>query len=67
MSLNALTTINQYYENGEITLEEKKNLEMKEKARHCLSLRTVQRDLAYLERKGWVEENNKNILFQKLS
>lgn len=59
ISFNALITINQYYENGEITLEEKNNLEKKEKAKHSLSLRTIQRDLTYLEKKGWIEESNK--------
>jgi hypothetical protein len=58
-SHNALKRIDEKYESGDITRQERDNLRKNVKIKHSISLRTVQRDLRYFVEEGWVEEINK--------
>lgn len=64
-SHNALKSINEKYENGDITRKEKEDLVRKAKRKQSINLRTVQRDLLYFEKMGWVKEHKKKYLISE--
>lgn len=58
-SHNALKSINEKYENGDITGQQRDDLMRKEKGKQSVNLRTVQRDLLYFVKMEWIKEVKK--------
>jgi hypothetical protein len=58
-SHNLMISINKQYENGDISGQERDDLVRKAKEKQSITLRTVQRDLLYFVKEGWVKEIKK--------